>query len=98
VNQLQIFGDSKIIINWANSFQHCHIVRLLPLLEEVLNLKHHFDFISLTHVYRESNFLADRLSKEGVQRQEGQGSYESFLMDPGGFYHIPFQEPDPRAP
>lgn len=65
VNQLQIFRDSKIIINWANGFQHCHIVRLMPLLEEVLNLKQHFDFISLTHVYKEINSLADRLPRRG---------------------------------
>ena len=66
VRSIQIFGDSKIIINWANGFQQCHILRLMPLLDEVLLLKHHFDFISFTHVYRERNTTTDRLSKEGA--------------------------------
>lgn len=67
MNQLQIFWDSKIIINWENGFQHCDIIRPFPLLEEVLTLKQHFDFISLTHVYRERNLVDDKLSKEGAQ-------------------------------
>lgn len=67
VHMLQIFGDSKIIINWENGFQRCHIIRLMPLLEEVMLLKQHFDYISFTHVYRERNIIVDKLSKEGVQ-------------------------------
>ena len=94
VQMLQIFGDSKIIINWANGFQRCHFIRLVPLLDEVLLLKQHFDFISFTYVYRERNTIANRLSKEGAQLQEGQDSVECFLRDLGGFYHRPFREQD----
>ena len=92
VRNLQIFGDSKIIINWANGFQRCHIIRLISLLEEILVLKQNFDFLSITHVYRERNRVADKLSKEGTQLQEGQGISETFLRDSGCFYHIPFHE------
>lgn len=62
---LQIFGDSMIVINWATGILRCRNIRLLPILEEILLLKQHFDFISITHVYRERNRLANKLSKEG---------------------------------
>lgn len=61
---IQIFGDSKITINWANGSHRCNILHLIPLLDEILLIKRHFDFISFTHVYREINFIADILSKE----------------------------------
>ena len=64
---LQIFGDSLIIINWVNKVQHCRTLALTTLYEEVNKLWTNFDHISCRHVYRERNALADRLSKEGVK-------------------------------
>lgn len=63
---LQIFGDSMMVINWENGTQRCHIMRLLPFMEEIFLFKQHFDFLSITHVYRERNWLVDALSKEGA--------------------------------
>ena len=50
----------------ANGTHRCNILRLTPLLDEVMLLKLHFDNISFSHVYREINTLEDRLSKEGA--------------------------------
>lgn len=36
-----------LIINWATGAQSCHSPRLHLILEEVLLLKHNFDFISI---------------------------------------------------
>ena len=66
VDSLQIFGDYKIIIDWENGNHRCNILCLRPLLDEMLLLKSQFDFISFSHVYRERNSFADRLSKEGA--------------------------------
>lgn len=63
---LQIFGDSMKIINWENIIQRCHILRLFPILEEVLIIKQHFDYLIITHVYNECNRLDDFLSKEDL--------------------------------
>ena len=51
VRTLQMFGDSKIIINWENWFLRCHNFRLIPLSEDILVLKQQFDFLSITHVF-----------------------------------------------
>jgi hypothetical protein len=66
-------------------------------LEDIVVLKKHFDSLSITHVFRERNRLADKLSKEGMQIQERKGITKSFLRDPGGLYHKPFHEATERA-
>ena len=60
-----IFVFEKII-NWENDYQKCHIITLSSTLEEIMVLKQQFDFIFITHVYRERNFMDDKLSKEGT--------------------------------
>lgn len=69
---IQIFGDSKLTIGWTMGSHICNILRFSPLLDEILLIKCHFDFISFTHVYRERNSTADKLSMEGSQLQEGE--------------------------
>lgn len=50
-NKIQIFGDSKVIINWFNNEAQCPIHTVRSLLDEVLALKYFFDFITITHIY-----------------------------------------------
>jgi len=64
IKMLQIYGDSLVVIIWANGLQRCHIMRLIPIVEELRLLKMFFDLICFTHVYKEHNRLADGLSKE----------------------------------
>jgi ribonuclease HI len=90
---LQVFGDSLIIINWENGVHRCHISRLVPILEDVMHIKSFFDSISFTHIYRERNQLADRLSKEVAQLAFGQWYIEEqTVLGTHGFYHRPFHE------
>ena len=90
---LQIFGDSLIIINWVNKVQHCRTLSLFTLYEKVTRLWTSFDHISCYHVYREWNAVADRLSKEGVGMAFG--TWKFFEHKEGEvyeFYHRPFAE------
>ena len=95
---IQIFRDSKISINWAMGTNICNILRLTPLLDEILLTKCHFDFISFTHIYRERNSIANKLSKEGSQLQEGEEISVNFTRDLGGFYHRPYRDFIERTP
>jgi hypothetical protein len=65
------FWHSLVIINWANGIYRCQISRFLPLLEDVLRIKSLFDNISFSHIYRERNQMADKLSKEATQLDYG---------------------------
>ena len=90
---LQVFGDSMLVIDWANEVRQCHVMRLLPILEEVLLLKHHFNTISFTHVFRERNRVADRLSKEATQLDYGTWRIQIFARTGAySYYHRPFHE------
>jgi len=41
-------------------------------MDEIVFLKTHFDHISCTHIYREHNESADKLSKEATHRPQGE--------------------------
>jgi len=63
-HHIQIFGDSKLIINWFNQQSSCHMHTLRNILDETLLLKSQFDYISCHHIYRERNQVSNRLSME----------------------------------
>lgn len=84
---VQIFGDSLNVINWLNGRSRCQNYVLQPLFEEIQNLKLSFNSLSINHIYRERNDMADKLSKDGIEqavdswriREEANG--ESFVSD-----------------
>ena len=89
--QIQIFGDSKIVIDWANNKSICHAYSLKHILEEIVFLKTHFDQITVSHIYRERNATADRLSKEAADRPLGDWLIEEYKPEGmHSFYHRPY--------
>lgn len=92
VSSIQVFGDSRVILDWALGNSMCNVLCLRPLLEEVKLLSSCFNLITFVHVYRERNQVADGLSKEGAQLPDGEEKKDLFLRDPGGFYHRPFRD------
>lgn len=68
---IQIFGDSKLIINWFNQQSVCHVHTLRNILDEALLLKSQFDTIICHHIYREHNQISDILSKEATLQPRG---------------------------
>lgn len=95
--QIQIFGDSNTVVDWFNNKSICHAYYLKHILEEIVFFKTHFDQISVSHIYRERNAIADRLSKEAADRPLGDWLIEEFT--PTGthrFYHRPYIEGPPQ--
>lgn len=89
--QLQIFGDSKIVIDWANNKTICHDFSLKHILEEIVFLKTHFDQITVSHIFRERNSTADRLSKEAADQPLGDWLIEEYKPDGlHRFFHRPY--------
>lgn len=93
IKKLQVYGDSMVVINWAKGIQRCHILRLIPIVEELKLLKSSFDLIYFTHVYRAHNRMVDGLSKETATMEQGQWHIED-LHEAGtyGYYHKPFHD------
>ena len=61
-----------VVINWMNKTQKCRITSLDALYEEKTRSLSLFETISFTHVYREQNNEADKLSKKGLTLQRGE--------------------------
>ena len=92
-NAIQIFGDSLLVINWFNNLALCHSHTLSALLREVHYLKGLFDSISVTHIYRSRNNMADILSKEVAELDWGTWHFTEHLGEQVyRFFHRPFIE------
>lgn len=63
---LNIYGDSKTIVNWFNNITIFHAHTLSNILNEVNMFKSQFNCISCQHIYREHNSSADEISKEAT--------------------------------
>ena len=68
---INIYGDSQIIIDWINGTSTCHMHSLSIILHEALELKAAFNNITVSHIYREHNKEADKLSKEAARMDRG---------------------------
>lgn len=93
IKNLQVYRDSMVVINWAKCIQNCHILILIPIVEEIQRHKILFDHIVFTHVYRELNRMADRLSKEAMRLEQGIWQIEDNLgTGTNGYYHRLYHE------
>ena len=61
-----------VVINWMNKTQKCRIASLDALYEETTRSLSFFETISFTHVYKERNKEADKLSKKGLTLHWGE--------------------------
>ena len=66
---LQIYGDSQIIIKWITGQNKIHYVQLIMLLDEVHRLISLIGNVEIKHIYRERNVLADERAKAVVEMQ-----------------------------
>jgi len=86
VREVQLFGDSMNVVQWFNGTHHCHNLTLLPLFKEASWLRNCFMEISISHIFRERNSEADRISKEGVAREMGLWTVSE--VDNGSVRHV----------
>jgi ribonuclease HI len=69
LTELQIIGDSKIIIDWCNGRGRLQILALDGWKEKIRELSTHFGVITFIHAYKEFNMEADDLSKKALKDQ-----------------------------
>ncbi|MGE5508111.1 MAG: ribonuclease HI family protein [Chitinophagales bacterium] len=78
---VQVYSDSELMVRQLNGVYQVKHPGLLPLYNEARRLLAGFNRWSITHVPREKNKEADRLSNEGIDRHVG------------GSSHLPAQPP-----
>ena len=74
----QIYGDSQIIINWAKGSTALSPPDLLHWCRETKKLASSFQDLSFSHIYREHNKIADRLSKLALSLPQGKCCFMDF--------------------
>eukprot|EP00253_Pinus_taeda_P024113 PITA_24113 len=87
--RIQIYGDSLNVINWVNGKSSCLNQILKVVLDEIMTLKSHFNSISICHIYREKNTIADQLSKTGLQQILGSWSIEESRQGQSSHSQLP---------
>lgn len=78
IERLQVMGDSKLLMNWANGKNRIKNLGWSPIMYRVSKVKIQFIEISLTHIFREFNLQADSLSKDALLMHEGILSEQEF--------------------
>jgi ribonuclease HI len=91
INQLQILGDSRVIIDWINLKSNLHAVNIECWKQKTRELAKNFKDISFQHIYRDHNKEADALSKRALNEVEGRLSvyhWDSGKESPISFINI----------
>ena len=76
-----IFGDSSVIINWEKGSIALSPLELFHWCQETRNLITSFPDLSFSHIFREHNRIADRLSKTALTMTPGFGCFSEFSED-----------------
>ena len=63
ISQLQLFGDSKMVVDWVNKNIQINAPHLQQLLNAIRRPMELLSNLMISHIYRELNTKADRLSK-----------------------------------
>ena len=63
VTILQVFGETKMVVDWVNNKIQIKAPHLQQLLKAIRRLLNFFLVLNITHVYRELNMEEDNLSK-----------------------------------
>jgi ribonuclease HI len=67
-DEIEIFGDSLLVVNQVHSVWKCKKERLQVLLSDVGILRKRFKTFELSHVFRKDNSRADELANEAMDR------------------------------
>ena len=71
IAKLNIYGDSKTVIEWAQGRNNIRSPHMQNLLRAIRSLQPSFEAIHFKHIYREFNTEADTLSKMALAIQPG---------------------------
>jgi ribonuclease HI len=64
MTKLQVFGDSKLVIDWERGQNNIQNPRLASILRDIKLTFRNFEWLSFQHILRELNTKADELSKK----------------------------------
>jgi hypothetical protein len=79
VAKLQVFGDSKMAIDWACRRTSIEIPHLASIMRDIKLTFRAFERLSFHHILRELNTKADELSKQALEMQSEAFSFYEYM-------------------
>jgi hypothetical protein len=70
VTQLQLVGDSRVIIDWFSNINDLQVIYLVPWINIIRMMRERFIHLKAQHIYRTYNMEVDQLSKEALLLEE----------------------------
>jgi ribonuclease HI len=78
LRKLQVMGDSKLVIEWAQGRVNIQNIHLSNILRDIRLTFQDFEWLSFHHIPRELNSKADELSKEALELHSGTYAYYEY--------------------
>ena len=79
IPSLTVFGDSQVIINWANQKACLKVTTLELWCDRIRTTQATFLSLRFQHIYREHNHMTDKLSKDPLNIGRGCLSFFEFM-------------------
>ena len=79
VTNINIYGDSNIIIDWLNCFTNVQVIFLKHSIQKIQDIRRSFMEISFRHLSRCYIDIRNTLSKESLPLKFGSSRIQSFL-------------------
>ena len=76
---INIYGDSNIIIDWLNCFTNVHVIFLKHSIQKIQDIRRSFMEISFRHISTCYNDTTNTLSKESLPLKFSSSRIQSFL-------------------
>ncbi len=67
IKSINVYSDSELMVKQINGEYQVKNSKIKPLYAQVKDLANQFDYFSISHIPREKNRLADKLSKEAAK-------------------------------
>lgn len=80
IKEVDVFGDSNLVINQSNKVWAVKNEGLKDLNAIVMSLKKEFTNITFTHVYRDKNTVADEITNIVHAQEKDLGSVEAIVI------------------
>jgi ribonuclease HI len=78
LRKLQVMGDSKLVIKWAQGRVNIPNIHLSNILRDIRLTFQDFEWMSLHHIPRELNSKANELSKDALEIHSGTYVYYEY--------------------
>jgi ribonuclease HI len=75
IDQLQVFGDSKTLIDWLKFKRNLQVSSLVGWMDKIQDLITFFNTIKFDHIYSKENEEAYKLSKKPLHVPKGRIHY-----------------------